>query len=258
MTAFWNNPRLLNMAANALFVLAGLAAAWVAGAALVQSAAFPLRSIRVLGALQHVERSQIVDALQGRVSGTFFTVDLDGLRSVFETIAWVRRAGVRRLWPDRLEVTLEEHEAFARWGRREERRLLNQYAELFSAVSEADLPAFAGPAGSEREVARRYAEFRALLSPLGLEPRQILLSDRRSWYLRLDSGLVLELGRDLANDPVEARLARFVKAYPATLGRLNRRLQDTNLRADLRYPDGFVLRVPGLRAERAPRGRPPA
>jgi cell division protein FtsQ len=250
----WNDARLLHAVANALFVLAAVIAAWVAGAALVQSPAFPLRSIRVSGPLEHVHRSQIVEALQGRVSGTFFTVDLESVRWVFESIPWVRRAEVRRLWPDRLEVRLEEHQALARWGRREEGRLLNRHAELFSAWSEADLPLFAGPPGSEREVSRRYAEFRELLAPLVLEPRQLILSDRRSWYLRLDSGLALQLGRDLPKDPVTARLSRFVQAYPATLGTLNRGPHY----ADLRYPDGFALRVPAMRAERSARVRPPA
>jgi cell division protein FtsQ len=48
------------------------------------------------------------------------------------------------------------------------------------------------------------------------------------------------LGRDA--DGAEARLARFVEVYPATLGRLARRHEYV----DLRYPDGFALRVPEL------------
>jgi cell division protein FtsQ len=254
--SFWDNPRLLDRTSNGLFVAAGLMAAWFAGNALVHSNAFPLRSIRLQGELQHVSRMQAVEALQGRVSGTFFTVDLDGLRRLFETIPWVRRAEVRRLWPDRLEVTLEEHVAIARWGRREEDRLVNRQGELFTARSDADLPLLAGPAGSEREVAGRYAEFRALLAPLGLAPRQVLLSDRRAWQLRLDSGLLVQLGRDAPRDPVHARLARFVEAYPRTLGGMDRRLEYV----DLRYPNGFALRVPGMGALKRgePGARPPA
>lgn len=251
----WNNPRLLNLTSNALFVVAGLLALWIAGTALVHAPVFGLRSMQVRGSLVHVDRSQIVNALQGRVSGTFFTVDLENLRSLFEAIPWVRRAEIRRLWPDRLEVRLEEHQAIARWGRREDGRLVNHHGELFNASSEAALPHFAGPPGSEGEVTRHYGEFREALSRLGLEPRQVLLSDRRSWQLRLDNGLVLQLGRDLAKDPVRVRLGRFVEAYPNTLGAMNRRLDYV----DLRYPDGFALRVPGMRSERRTNeSRPPA
>jgi cell division protein FtsQ len=57
------------------------------------------------------------------------------------------------------------------------------------------------------------------------------------------------LGRDA--DGAETRLARFVEAYPATLGRIARRHEYV----DLRYPNGFALRVPDIAgpAPRAPK-----
>jgi cell division protein FtsQ len=110
---------------------------------------------------------------------------------------------------------------------------------MFDAVR---LPQFAGPGGSAAELTRRYAEFRQALAPLELEPRQVLLSPRYAWQLRLSNGLTLELGRDQLREPVLERLARFVTFYPQTLGSLNRRLDYV----DLRYPNGFALRVPEI------------
>ena len=251
----WNNPRLLTLMANALFVVAALLAAWAGLYELVRSPAFPLKVIRVEGDLAKVERASIVEALQGQLHGTIFTTDLDLVRERFQTVPWVRRAVVRRAWPDRLEVRIEEHLELARWGRREDLRLVNRQGELFTATSDRDLPVFAGPAGSEGEVTRAYAEFANLLRPLGLVPRQVLLSERRAWQLKLDSGLVLQLGRNHGKDGVNERLARFVEVYPRTLGPMKRRLDYV----DLRYPGGFVLRVPGLqRVEDSKTSRPKA
>ena len=238
----WANVRALNAAANALVALALALVLYAGGSLLVKSPAFPLRSIQVLGELQHVARMQIVDALQGRVSGTFFSVELEEIRQLFQGIAWVRRAEVRRLWPDRLEVRLEEHVALARWGQQPGDHLVNVQGEPFIGVTDAELPVFAGPAGTEREVARRYALYRDLLAPLGLEPRQVLLSTRYAWQLRLSNGLTVQLGRDSDKDPLQQRLARFVEAYPRALGSLSRRLEYV----DLRYPNGFALRVPEI------------
>jgi cell division protein FtsQ len=42
---------------------------------------------------------------------------------------------------------------------------------------------------------------------------------------------------------VEARLARFVSVYDRTIARLNRRVEHV----DLRYPNGFAVRIPELR-----------
>ncbi len=240
----WNNARLLNLVANALFALSGLLAASAAGVTLVRSPAFALRSIEVEGELTHVRRPDIVAVLEGRVSGTFFTVDLDALRARFELIPWVRRAEVRRHWPDRLVVRLEEHVPLARWGVPEDGRLVDTQGDVFGASESSDLPVFAGPAGSEREVARRYAEFSALLQPLKFSVRQVLLSERLAWQLRTGDGLVIELGRDVDGDPVPARLQRFVQAYPATLQQVGG--DHSAWRVDLRYPNGFALRVPGI------------
>ena len=255
----WNNARLLNLIANGLFALAGLLVVSAAGLALVRSPAFALRSIEVDGELAHVRRPNIVAALQGHVSGTFFTADLDGLRSRFESIPWVRRAEVRRHWPDRLVVRLEEHVALARWGLEEDGRLVDVQGDLFPASERGELPVFAGPSGSEAEVTRRYAEFSSLLAPLKTSLRQVLLSDRLAWQLRTADGLVLELGRDAEGDPVSRRLERFVQAYPLALQALAPRGGKAELRVDLRYPNGFALRVPGIERttqERTANARP--
>ena len=251
----WDNPRQLTLAANVLYVLAVLLLVSAGVYALVRSPTFPLKIIRIEGDLSKVGRASIVEALQGKLHGTIFTADLDVVRERFETVPWVRRAVVRRAWPDRLDVSIEEHVELAYWGRREDMRLVNVRGELFDAVSDRDLPVFAGPEGSEAEVTRAYAEFSRLLRPIGMQPRQVLLSERRAWQLKLDSGLNLQLGRDLAKDGVYDRLARFVEAYPRTLGPMKRRLDYV----DLRYPAGFVLRVPGLqRVEDSKTSRPKA
>ncbi|HLE66025.1 MAG TPA: cell division protein FtsQ/DivIB [Burkholderiales bacterium] len=235
----WDNPRLLNAAAN---VLAGLAAAmllFAAAHALLRSSLFPLREITVLATLEHTSAGEIGRATRAAVSGNFLAADLDAVRAALEQLPWVRRVQVRRVWPDRLEIALEDHVALALWG---DAGLVNTYGERFAATSAERLPMFAGPAGAEAEVARRYRRFAELLAPLGEAPERVILTSRHAWRIRLTGGLNLELGRDLAHEPVERRLARFVAAYPQTLARMQRRHEYV----DLRYPNGFALRVPEL------------
>lgn len=236
----WHNPRLLNAAANALYAIAAGLALYAALQGFLRSPLYPVREIAVHGALAHLDRERLARAVEGRVSGNFFAVDLAVLRRALEPLPWVRRVEVRRSWPDRIEVTLEEHVALARWG---ERGLVNTHGEPFSAESEAALPLFAGPHGTAAEVTRRYRQFSALLAPLGDAPDRVILTPRHAWQLRLKRGLHLELGRDSARDPVEQRLARFVAAYPRTLGRIQR----SHGHVDLRYPNGFAWRVAELK-----------
>jgi cell division protein FtsQ len=242
----WHNPRQLNLAAGTLTGVAVAVFALALLTVLLRTPLLPVREVVVHGNPQHVGREAIEAALLEREGGNFFAFDLVGLRLALERLPWVRRVELRRVWPDRVEVAFEEHVALAHWG---DDALVNTLGERFDGEVDEPLPRLAGPAGTEREVAERYRRFAPLLEPLGAELERVVLSPRFSWQLGLANGLLIVLGRDSAADPIEARLARFVGAFPETLGRLARRHEYV----DLRYPNGFALRVPELaRAATAP------
>jgi cell division protein FtsQ len=236
----WDNPRLLNTAANFLVGVA-LALLLVAGAqVLLRSPWLELREVTVLGAPTHVDREQIRRATQAALTGAnFLAVDIDAVRGALERLPWVRRVELRRVWPDRLEISLEEHMAFAHWG---DAGLVNTHGEFFAARTDESLPFFAGPPGAEAEVTRRYRVFAQMVAPLSDVLERVTLTSRYAWQLRLQSGLQIELGRDYPAEPADRRLARFVAAYPQTLGRIQRHHEYV----DLRYSNGFALRIPEL------------
>jgi cell division protein FtsQ len=233
----WDNPRLLNIAAGALVGVALLAFAAVGSWMLVRSELFPVREVLVVNALQQTTRAEIEAVVQGRIAANFFAVSADQVRAGLESLPWVRRASVRRAWPDRLEVSIEEHVALARWG---DDSLVNTFGERFAARTTVPLPLFVGPPGTEHEVTLRWARFNDAVAPLQARVERIVLTPRLAWQLRLSSGLDVMLGRD--GELAEARLRRFVGVYDQTLRNVNRKHEYV----DLRYPNGFALRVPGL------------
>ena len=233
----WDNPRVLNIAAGALVGVASLgfmvAGAWM----LIHSDLFPVREVVVAHALKKTSREDIETAVHTRIRGNFFAVSGDEVRAGIETLPWVRRASVRKVWPDRLEVAIEEHVALARWG---DDALVNTHGERFFGVTDDVLPLFVGPAGTEHEVALRYAAFNEAVAPLELQVERVVLTPRLAWQLRLTGGLNVMLGRD--GELAQARLRRFVGVYDFTVASIHR----THEYVDLRYPNGFALRVPGL------------
>jgi cell division protein FtsQ len=140
----------------------------------------------------------------------------------------------------RLDVVLEEHVPIARWGAT---ALVNTHGEVFRAAYDGELPVFVGPEGAAREIAIQYRYFQRSLAAMGETPVQVQVSARRAWQVKLQSGLTLELGRE----NIEARFARFVALHARTIGRLERRIDYV----DLRYANGFAVRVPELRNEKA-------
>lgn len=239
---FWDKPPLLNFVADLLMLFAVVALAYAAVLAARQLPVFPLRQVVVLGKLDQVTRTQVEYAARTALNGNFFTVDLNAVRSTFEKLPWVRRADVRRRWPDSIELTIEEQVAAARWKQADgEYRLVNTYGEVFVAATEDKLPVFAGPEGLASQMLARQKEFTVALASLGRTPVEVNLSPRQAWQLRLDDGLLLDLGREESKHPVAERLQRFVASYPEVRNKLH--LQPTLI--DMRYPNGFALRQGG-------------
>jgi len=236
----WDKPALMNAAANALFAIAVMLAFIAAAVLVARLPALSLREVRVGGELKHVTRGQIEDVVRRELKGGFFTLNLAAARAAFERLPWVRGANVRRQWPARLDVVLEEHVPIARWGAA---ALVNTHGEVFEAAFGGELPLFLGPEGAAREIAIQYRYFQRSLGSIGEAPVQVQVTPRRAWQVKLQSGLTLELGRE----NIEARLGRFVALHERTLGSLGRRVDYV----DLRYANGFAVRVPELRHEKA-------
>ncbi|HEY5633396.1 MAG TPA: cell division protein FtsQ/DivIB [Burkholderiaceae bacterium] len=240
----WHNARVLHIAANALLALT-LAALLAAGAAwLATRPAFTLRSVSIESspgtALRFVSTTLLRNSSARAVEGNFFAVDLDKVRARYEALPWVRRAAVRRVWPDRLVVTIEEHRPLAIWGAGQ---LINTHGELFAAnLAEAEedgpLPELAGPNGSHASVLARYHDLQRWLAPLQRRPLAVSLSQRWAWSARLDDGTALLIGRE-QGIAIEARVRRWVELYP----RVQSRIEHAPAVVDLRYPNGFALRT---------------
>ena len=233
----WDNHQALDLLSSSLFLLVALMVLYVISQWTVNLPVFPLKevsvsAINVSGELKHVTRDQIDGAVRGKVRGNFFTVDMDATRAAFRKLPWVRNASVRRIWPQSLEVTLEEHVALARWS---STALVNTHGEVFNAASDDEtLPVFEGPAESSRDMVRQYIAFNKLLRPLQQSIEQINLSPRRAWRVHLDNGSILELGRE----QMETRLGRYVLVHDVSIAKLNQQLRYV----DLRYPNGFAVR----------------
>lgn len=242
---FWDKPVLMNLVSDLLIVLGTVALIWAAAMSLQRLPISPLRQIVVASPVDQASRSQIEHTARTALAGNFFTVNLDAVRAAFEKLPWVRRVEVRRHWPDGLDLAIEEHVAVARWQRGDgEPLLVNTHGELFAAPpAEAGLPGFSGPEGSAAVVLERYQEFAQALAPLGRRPVLVALSARQAWELKLDDGVVVELGRDQAKHPLADRLARFAAYYPAA----RQKIGSFAGVADMRYPNGFALR-PGRKS----------
>jgi cell division protein FtsQ len=242
----WDSPRQLDTFALLFALVATAMLAWGAVAWAVRQPAFALHRVIVDGNLVRASRAHLETVIREELRGTFFTLNLADARTSLQRVPWVKSVALRRLWPDRLEVTIAEHEPLARWN---DAGLVDTEGEVFNADFDGELPQFVGPDGSSAEIALRYREFGVALEPRSLAIAHLRLSPRGGWQLRTTGGatLAIELGRSAPGD----RLSRFVHYYARTVGAFNRGGTRVDY-VDLRYRNGFAVRVPGF-MERSPR-----
>lgn len=238
--------RLMNGVATAVYVIAAFALMAAAVLWIARVPLFTIRTIQLDGELSRNSVNTIRANAMPALKGNFFSLDLQRARQAFEAVPWVRQAVVRRIWPDRLAVRLEEHHAAALWeGEDGNERLVNSHGEVFEAnigdVEEDGLPALSGPEGRSDEMLSMYLRLHDVFGRLDLELRRLHLSGRGSWRAELDSGATVELGRG-REDEVVARSERFAR----TLAQVTSRYQQPLLYADLRHADGYAVRLRGV------------
>ena len=240
--------RVMNMTASALFLVFGVFALVTLAGWLGNHATFAIRAITVTGDVAHNNAVTLRANVLPHLGGSFFTLDLAQARASFETVPWVRQAVVRREFPNRLKVILQEHQAVAYWGAEGDSRLLNSFGEVFEAnpgeVEHEVLPRLIGPAGQEPQVLDMYRLLQPLFGELDLGMDQLELTGRGSWVALLDTGAVIEMGRGTPAD-VSARATRFLGTLTQVTARYSRR-PDAVEGADLRHPDGYALRLRGV------------
>jgi cell division protein FtsQ len=240
---FWHRPDWMNLVADMLILFASV----LLGAAAVKIAVslplFGLRDVTVVSPLSHVTKAQLEYVASSALNGNFFTVNLESGRRAFENLPWVRSASLRRVWPGKIVVQLEEHVAAAYWRSIDsgDTRLVNTFGELFDAASNGNMPVFSGPPEASVHLLEQMRLLNEMLKPMGRKISALSLSGRQAWQLKLDDGMIIELGKDQLKAPLDERLKRFVKMWPQLSASLPGPVQV----ADLRYPTGFAIRMTG-------------
>lgn len=240
--------KLMNMTASVLYLTFALAllAALVGWAS--RHPVFAVRGITVTGDVTHNNALTLRANVAHKLSGTFFTLDINAARLAFEAVPWVRKAVVRREFPNRLQVQLQEHHAVAYWGVERESKLLNRFGEVFEAnvgeIEQEAVPRLNGPDGQGVQVLAMYQTLEPMFDVLDLTIEQLELTGHGGWRMRLDTGAAVELGGGTSAEILE-RTARFIKTLTQATSQYGRK-PDALESADLRHLDGYAIRLRGV------------
>lgn len=240
--------RVMNMIATILFVCCAVGILAAGSWWFLRNPAFGIGRIVVQGDLIHTNPVSLRANVAPQLMGNFFTLNLQQAREVIEDVPWIRKAQVRRDFPNGLRVEIQEHEARALWGAVGSPTLVNNFGEVFEANPDdeesSNLPRLEGPEGRSMEMLQMYERLEPVVKPLGSTIDTVALNGRGSWRVSLDNGAVIELGGGAIND-VMARLERFVRTVPRVAAQQGRKVESLES-ADLRQMDGYALRLRGV------------
>lgn len=240
--------KLMNLTSNLLLVAFVLLALGAAAGWAMAHPLFAIRGVTVTGDVNHNNALTLRANVAPQLRGTFLTIDLVAARHAFEAMPWVRQAVVRREFPNRLKVILQEHQAVGYWGTESDSTLVNSFGEVFEANVDEDeqdeLPRLDGPQGQSAQALAMYRALQPLFEKVDLSIEELDLTGRGSWRAKLDTGAQIELGRG-TEDEVVARTQRFLGTMTQVTSRYGRTVTSLES-ADLRHQEGYAIRLRGV------------
>lgn len=190
--------------------------------------------IEVTGELRNLTPGELHRALADLTAQSFFAVDLREAQRRVEAFSWVASSRVERVWPNKLQVWVKEHEPIALWG---EQALLSRDGRVFEPADRSayvHLPRLDGPEGSQELLWRNYLNWSRELGALGMTLVSVRLAPRGAWEMNVGEGLLIKLGRE----DLEGKMARLQRIFKA---QLRDRIPEIEV-LDARYANGLAVR----------------
>jgi len=188
-----------------------------------------------LSGQRQVSREEIFAAAGVTESSSLLFLDVADARARLEAIPWIAEATVRKLYPDRLQITVTEREPFALWQQQGKVKVIAADGTVLSEKVEPRLASLSFVVGNG--AAARARDFLAVLDKypsIRDSVRASIYVAERRWNLKLKNG-------------VDVRLPETnLEGALATLARLDREknLLSRDITAvDLRLADRLTVRL---------------
>jgi len=188
-----------------------------------------------LSGQRQVSREEIFAAAGVTESSSLLFLDVADARARLEAIPWIAEATVRKLYPDRLQITVTEREPFALWQQQGKVKVIAADGTVLSETVEPRLASLSFVVGNG--AAARARDFLAVLDKYPVirdSVRASIYVGERRWNLKLKNGIDVRLPE--AN--IEGALATLVR-----LDREKNLLSRDITAVDLRLADRLTVRL---------------
>ena len=223
--------------------------AWLFVSWLYKPGNFPIRKVELVNKLENQDSTELQQIAAGALNGGFFSLNVEQFRTELLTkLPWIKSVSVRKIWPNKLLVSIAEHQPVVRWLSVQKGALATKGFELLSnegivfrpnftteqQLDFAKMALLTGPQGSAGNVLKRCYQISESLQELGAGIKQCGMNERRTWMLVLNNGIDVKLGKE----NIMRQLDQFIRVFS---GQLNQYLKSVDY-VDLRYSNGFSVK----------------
>jgi len=194
----------------------------------------PIRYVQVEGAFQYIDKQDIQKTISPLLQLGYFSVDLQAVQLAVMSLPWAEKVKVQRIWPDRLKLRIYEQKPIVRW---QIDSLLNIKGDIFKPRNIdrfQALPVLYAPIEQRYQMLQVMGGLKLNLMDQGLYLTEFRVSKRQSWWLEMENGMIIELGRF---QPLQ-KFSRLMQALTVTGSELIEKIAYI----DTRYPNGFAVR----------------
>jgi len=195
---------------------------------------FPIKHIKIFATYEHVDQKSLQKTIDNYLSNGFFYLNVIGMKQQLLKLPWIYAVSIRREWPDTVTVNVAEQRALLRWGTK---ALINPDGTIFIppiTTFPKDLPIIFGQEDREPEIFALYHKMLALLEPLDLTIKKLVLNQEHYWEMLLNNDTAVYLKEE---DPL-SQLTLLVNIY--------RKITADHSQApkslDLRYQTGLAVK----------------
>ena len=192
----------------------------------------PIRSIQLAGTFEYLDQREIESTLQIYLGQGFFSLNIHELQQDLHAKPWTESVSIRRIWPDKISVTITEKKPVARW---DGEHLLSDKAQVYRAETSFfdHLPRVYAASHSPAWVLNQFYRLENRFNSVEEQMVSLQVDSRGALDVELINGLMIKLGRD----DITRKVERLVRIYDSQILPRRERIQ----RLDLRYSNGFAV-----------------